>query len=1826
VRKYYFIWLLLCVPFFVSGQIYGNEWINYSQKYYKIKVINDGVYRIDSLVLAQAGISLSGLDPRHFQIFFQGKEQYIYVQGESDGVFSKNDYIEFYGKHNDGTLDSLVYTGITRTPNPYYSMFNDTSTYYLTWNNSTSNHRLTMETNSASGFGSYTPVNYFIAQNVNFGNSQYYEGARIQVPPETVSDPRYSRAEGWFFPELDLNNSQTYNLNISNAYTSGPPAFISTMFLGESTAGTTPDHEMQIFSSWGGSNPLIDTTFSDDFPQIVRNFSAPASQLNGATMTFSSVSNQISWISAVGNTTAISYIYTQYPHDTNMGGASTYMMYLPNSGPSNTFVDLINFSASAGDTVRFYDFTDHYRLKVYQSGSTVRVLVPNPSPGNNNRQCYITSDNQVNYVTKLIPAGNAGVFTSFVPSSRTLPPYIIITHPSLWTEASAYAAYRSMKYDVILANVEELYDQFGYGVEKDPLGIKRFCNYAVNNWRIPPADLFLMGKGIHTPLYRQTPSAYIDCLVPSFGYPSSDILFSDFTPNSLRPAIATGRLAAVTGTDVSNYLAKVETYESNPPALWQKRIIHFGGGSSAAEQSQFLSYLNGYAAIAKSPLLGANIYTFQKTSPNPIQITIADSVTNLINTGVSIMTFFGHADGSNFDVSLDAPNDYNNIGKYPVIIANACFSGDIFQPSGQAVSSTSEQFVLYPNGGAIAFLAADDLGVAGELYNYTSQLYTDFSSVMYRKPLSNCIQSTINSVQTTSDPLEEYTCMEMTLHGDPAITINAPDSLPDYAVTDSSIYFTPSNVTTQLDSFSVHIIVSNIGEAVLNQAVQLSLTRYLPAGSTATYYTTFTHLYYQDTAVIKIPVNVVSGVGLNRFYVNVDPSNLIHELTKTNNQIGPNGFPPATNLLITSGDITPVFPYQFAIIPGDTTTLKASTGNPNAPLGKYIFQIDTSGNFNSPWLKSQVVYAYGGVVNAPSEDWVNTPPSPLPINPGGGGTNPNTGTQRILNVGHTTTDIGAPNGASQNAAGNVSNETHSAPIQNNAVQNSISAVHSSATMAAPQINGVRNGTSSIYSSATSSKIKGISSQTIMGNNRIKSGGPPLLLIDTMVYYWRVRRDTTDVKDYQWQSSSFQYIKGKTGWAQANYYQFINDQYQYINTNPAQRSWSFTPTGKTLLCYTSGVPPAALYTNAGFLEYEGRLAQTEYKLDLTIQAAGGCQIYPALSVAIIDPVSLQPWSNSTYNLGNANNAGVNGGPPPCTYPDKRFIYWESVPSQMNSLFNLLQSNAPPPVGVPNGNYILIYSWTEGNFSAWANPSLRGELVTLGASPALLTCSDTVPFIFFVQKGNPSTAITLIGRNSNDSLQLITNLTNNEDFGSITTPLIGPAQKFDSISWSQHLLPGSSIHDSIRLNIIGVDQYGNQHTLVSGITPAVANMYISSISTTQYPCLQLNLYTQDVITHKPSQMRKWQVFYTPVPEVAVNPSVYTYFHKDTLQVGDSIYYKTVVQNISSYPIDSMVYNTWLVDAGNALHYLPVKHTKKLNPGDTTMLTVKASSAGYFGHNSVWFEVNPQFELLTRPEEYHFNDIVQEYFYVAPDKTNPLLDVTFDGIHIMNNDIVSAHPSIVMQVMDENKFLALNDTSDFAVFIRNTNIQTAQRVYFGSAAHPNPQLNFTPAVLPNNSCRILYTPALQDGTYELTVQATDRSGNFSGGSSNNYIIDFQVINKPMISNVLNYPNPFSTSTRFVFTLTGSEVPTYFKVQIMTITGKVVKEITEAEIGPLHIGNNITTYAWDGTDQFGDKLANGIYLYRIVTTLDGQAVEHYSTSADQYFTQGWGKMYLIR
>ena len=64
----------------------------------------------------------------------------------------------------------------------------------------------------------------------------------------------------------------------------------------------------------------------------------------------------------------------------------------------------------------------------------------------------------------------------------------------------------------------------------------------------------------------------------------------------------------------------------------------------------------------------------------------------------------------------------------------------------------------------------------------------------------------------------------------------------------------------------------------------------------------------------------------------------------------------------------------------------------------------------------------------------------------------------------------------------------------------------------------------------------------------------------------------------------------------------------------------------------------------------------------------------------------------------------------------------------------------------------------------------------------------------------------------------------------------------------------------------------------------------------------------------------------------------------------------------------------------------------------------SRNYPGMNTIFVEFNPEVDQL---EQAHFNNFLYKNVYVRTDNINPLLDITFDGVHILNRDIVSAKP---------------------------------------------------------------------------------------------------------------------------------------------------------------------------------------------------------------------------
>jgi len=1645
---------------FSFAQPYGNEWIDHAaQKYLKIKVTRDGIHRVDSATLSNAlgsvGASLASINPQNFQVFWRGQEQYIYIEGESDGVFNGGDYLEFFGRRNNGEPDSSLYGGSSNQPNPFVSLFNDTAVYFLTWNSLTNNRRLVQENDT--NHSAYTPADYFTVEERWVNVVQYLAG---ETDGLDMTDPDYISTEGWFDAAFGFGGSRTVGVSTRNAYTSGPTANIRMKI-----ASLSNDFNMlnentvriQFLST------QLDTTY-DGYLTGRYSFDVPPGSLTNGNTDFT-----VSSINASGSVnsglTAIAWITINYPHTFNLEGRYAFAGRLPDAqSQSKSLLDISNI-ITAGYPMRVYDLSNNKRIDAYSPTPGVyKALVPN-SGGEKN--IYITSDYDLVNVTSLQAVNGTGSFVDYLAMPHDSA-FLLVTHPSLMPVANDYKNYRASfaggSRDVVLANVYDLYDQFGYGIAKHPLSIRRFADHIYDNSGIPPQQLFLLGKSLSPDVSKYNVSNYNANLVPTYGYPPADnLLTAGLNGTQWECAVPTGRLAARDTVQARWYLDKVIAYESQPAAEWMKHVLHFGGGTDANQQLQFKTYLNNYKTkIENDTCFGGIVQSYFKTSTAPIQIIQSDSLRDRIEDGVTLMTFFGHASGTGFDQSIDDPSTYNNLNRYPFLVANSCFAGDIHTNG----ISSSELFVLLQNKGVIGYLASTGIGLAGYLNEYTKRFYDQLAQLNYGKPVGRQMQQAVLSYQQLNSGLSaKITALQMTLHGDPAVIINSQKQ-PDYQVTNSSVWFDQS----QVDSITVFAEVTNLGKAVRDTFI-VQMIRRFPNGDTTGYLLQVPAPLFRDTFSFRIPVDQQQGIGLNRIKVTVDLYGQIAELSEMNNTTL-----PEVDLLIEGSNIVPVWPYQYAVIPYDTVTLHGSTANPFEPARNYRFEIDTTDLFNSPFKQTGIVNAPGGVVR-----WK----------------------------------------------------------------------------------------------------------------------PPLTFTDSTVYFWRLSPDSTSpASGFIWRESSFQYITGKRGWGQAHFFQFKNDDYQFVSYNRPQRQFDFVNDIKSL------------DVKNGIYSFGAQWNEVWYKLNGATQHIFSCT--PAfgrdgVSIAVFDPVSGVPWN--TTNLQPPGLANCVPG-----QELYAFDFFDDDTLNRGYIRDFLNS-------IPPGHKVLVYSQDIHDAPLY-DANLINAFQKIG-SAQIGSIADTTAFIIFGTKTaapSPGAANEVIAPNRTALIMLSDTIVTNWNTGYVRSELIGPAGAWGSFHWRQHPfeLPD---HDSVRVVITGIDANGNATDLISYPEDSTDVLNLGFINPQLYPYLKLTAHVIDDSSRTPVQMDRWHVLYTPMPEAAVNPPLAYSFYNDTLLEGDRAKLSLAVQNISDFIFsDSLRVDYWLIDANRVRHDLPHKlHPPGFQPWSWFTDTVSVNTEGYPGLNELWMEVNRIGQAHSQPEQYHFNNIAMTRFFVGTDKVNPLLDVTFDGIHILNGDIVSAKPSILVTLKDENQFLALNDTSDFRLFLRRPSQTTPQLIPWSS------ETQFTPASLPNNSCKILFTPTLaEDGMHELIVQAKDRSSNQSG--TNDYRIGFEVINKPSITNVLNYPNPFSTSTRFVFTLTGSEIPEIFKIQIMTVTGKVVREIEQDEIGPLHIGNNITQFAWDGRDQFGDQLANGLYLYRVVSRLNGNSIEHRETSADQYFKAQMGKMYLIR
>jgi hypothetical protein len=187
-----------------------------------------------------------------------------------------------------------------------------------------------------------------------------------------------------------------------------------------------------------------------------------------------------------------------------------------------------------------------------------------------------------------------------------------------------------------------------------------------------------------------------------------------------------------------------------------------------------------------------------------------------------------------------------------------------------------------------------------------------------------------------------------------------------------------------------------------------------------------------------------------------------------------------------------------------------------------------------------------------------------------------------------------------------------------------------------------------------------------------------------------------------------------------------------------------------------------------------------------------------------------------------------------------------------------------------------------------------------------------------------------------------------------------------------------------------------------------------------------------------------------------------------------------------------------------------------------------------------------------------------------------MTIDGGEILDGEYISPRPAIHIELTDQS-LIPITDPSFVEIYLNDEFIPSDTSIVNYQFSSTNPKVV------------VDFNPVLSDGEYYLKILWKDSRGNIVDSSGVEKY--FLVANEPQILNVYNYPNPFVNETHFTFKLT--QIPEEIKIKIFTIAGRLVKEII---VSSTQLDYDFNKIIWDGKDEEGDLLANGVYLYKVI------------------------------
>lgn len=941
----------------VKAQSYQNEWIKYGLTYFKFKISQDGLYRIDQPTLARLGLSQAPV--AQFSLWRNGVEIPLYTSTQT-GLLSTDGYLEFWGESNDGVADQVLYNSPDHQLNGRWSLFTDSATYFLTADPSVAHPRLLSVANVIPP-GSI-PVPYFIHTQDIFFKERINEGLAV-VAGSYIYSSAFDPGEGW--TSSDLYNNQIRSLDYRNLQ----PALsgnIPTPKIKLNIAGNAPNNRMVVVKA---NNLELRNQSVQQFSTARWEMDVPVSQLsNGELQVTVSPQQAVS-----SDRIVIALATLQYARRFHFGGQQQFQFSLPASS-TGQYLEIEGVQISGAPPL-LLDLSNGQRYQtILTTQGKVAVYL---QPSSQARKLVLVAAASASMVTSLATRN----FIDYSQPSRQ-GDYLIISHPALERTTSGVPVleqYRDFRttvaggsYRAQLYFIDQLEDQFAYGIKRHPSAVRNFIHWTRRQYSFPIKAVLLLGKGVlYTAERGQESNPDLNKLsfIPSFGSPASDLLLATEPGALVNPKVPIGRLSVISAEEIADYLEKVKQAErvlrdnsiTAASKAWTKNVVHIIGVGEEGLGQAITSSMNRFARVLKDTFYGARIHTFSKLSPAPVAQLSAQQIYQLFEEGIGLMTYFGHSTANTLEYNLDHPSGYNNQGKYPFYIMLGCRAGNLFNFNLTRLvekETISEQFVLAPQRGGIATIASTSLGLVNYLELQNEAFLKAASVTHYGQIVGELMNQAALQTSLIAGPgdfLARVHAEQTALNGDPALRFYSASSQPDYFLQPEQLRVSPSPVSVANGHYNLQVVVRNAGRAIKGPLV-LTINRTLPNGITGLWKRdTIFDLFNADTIQYQIPINAAQDKGINQISVCIDPENAVAELNENNNC-------STISVLVVDDELRPVYPSPFAIVNKPISVFGASSASLFTGPRTFRFELDTTTFFNSPLLVSTTVQSVGGLV------------------------------------------------------------------------------------------------------------------------------------------------------------------------------------------------------------------------------------------------------------------------------------------------------------------------------------------------------------------------------------------------------------------------------------------------------------------------------------------------------------------------------------------------------------------------------------------------------------------------------------------------------------------------------------------------------------------------------------------------------------------------------------------------------------------------------------------------------------------------------------------------